>query len=299
MQQVRQAISQSGVPGEHAGASSDLAFPAHLSPFQGLRSLESDVYGKLAQDPLIETYSVYGFFPDVHDRIYTEGARPTITFGGRARGLVAMLEFEDLGLVVKPIQSHREGEIASIAGKAGAGPVQYPSLPGYLTEERLSGAFFTEMAPENVGDDSMYRTGAELAGILRRLHQRRIYYNDATLSDPSGRSHMIVEPGGRCHLIDFGVSILLDRHPLLDRYDVYNFARTLPIYQVLKRMALGGADMDRFLDDYSQKLRQTSPDELMSQDLRFAEEGLKMAARGMGRKIVEPFTRGFREAYNS
>ncbi len=287
------------MPGEHGGASGDRAFPAHLGPFQGLRSSEAELYGKLAQDPLIETYSVYGFFPDVHKRIYTECARPAITMGGRARGLVAMLEFEDGGLVVKPLQSHREAEIAAIAGEAGAGPMQYPSLPGYLTEERLAGAFFTEMAPEDVGDDSMYRTGTELGGILGRLHQRRIYYNDATLSDPSGRSHLIVEPGGGCRLIDFGVSILLDRHPLLDSEDVYNFVRTLPMYRVLKRMGLDGADMDRFLEDYSQKLGQTSPEEIMSQDLRFAEEGLKMAARRMGRKIVEPFTRGFREAYGS
>jgi len=121
----------------------------------------------------------------------------------------------------------------------------------------------------------------------------------ATLSDPSGRSHLIVEPDGGCRLIDFGVSILLDRHPLLGREDVYNFVRTLPMYRVLKRMGLDGADMDRFLDDYSQKLGQTSPEEIMSQDLRFAEEGLKMAARRMGRKIVEPFTLGFREAYGS
>ena len=270
-----------------------------MAPFEGLKSLDPVLYKKLRQDPLLETYSVYGFFPEAYRRIYVEGARPVITMTGRARGRVAILEFEKDGLVVKPLQSHREQEVAAIAAEAGGGPVQYQSIQGYLTEERIAGAFFTEMAPEDVDDDSMYRTGAELGGILGRLHQRRIYYNDATLSDPLGRSHLIVEPGGGHRLIDFGVSILLDRHPVLERQDVYNFVRTLPMYRVLKRMGLKADEMDRFLEDYSRKLAQTSPEEIMSQDLRFAEEGLKTAARRMGSRIVGPFTRGFREAYGS
>ena len=85
------------MPGEHGEASSDRAFPAHLGPFQGLLSSEGELYGKLARDPLTETYSVYGFFPDVHKRIYTDGARPAITMGGRARGLVAMLSSRTVG----------------------------------------------------------------------------------------------------------------------------------------------------------------------------------------------------------
>jgi hypothetical protein len=270
-----------------------------MAPFEGLRSSEPDLYKKLRRDPMLETYSIYGFFPEVYRRIYTHSARPSMTMAGRGRGRVAMLEFEDCGLVVKPLQSRREGEIASIGAETGAGPMQYPSLRGYLTEERVAGAFFTEMAPEDVGVDSMYRTGAELGGILARLHRRRIYYNDATLSDPSGRSHLIVEPGGGCRLVDFGVSILLDRHPLLERQEVYNLVRTLPMYRVLKRMGLKADEMDRFLEDYSVKLARTSPEEIMSQDLRFAEEGLKMAAARMGGRIVEPFTLGFREAYGS
>ena len=270
-----------------------------MAPFRGLRSSQPDLYEKLRRDPVLETYSIYGFFPEVYRRIYVDGARPPMTMAGRARGRVAMLELEDCGLVVKPLQSYREGEIAAIGAGTGVGPAQYPSLRGYLTEERVAGAFFTEMAPEDIGDDSMHRTGAALGGILARLHQRRVYYNDATLSDPRGRSHLIVEPGGGCRLIDFGVSILLDRHPLLERQEVYNLVRTLPMYRVLKRMGLKADEMDRFLEDYSVKLARTSPEEIMSQDLRFAEEGLKMAAARMGGRIVEPFTRGFREAYGS
>ena len=221
-----------------------------------------------------------------------------MTMTGRRRGPVAMLEFEGRGLVIKPLQSYREGEVAAIAAETGAGPVQHQSLPGYLTEERIAGAFFTEMAPEDVGSDSMYRTGAQLGGILARLHRRRVYYNDTTLSDPAGRSHLIVEPGGGCRLIDFGVSILLDRHPLLERQDVYNLVRTLPMYRVLKGMGLRAGEMDRFLEEYSGKLARTTPEEIMSRDLRFAEEGLRMAAARMGGSIVEPLTRGFRDAYD-
>ncbi len=270
-----------------------------MAPFQGLMSSQPGLHEKLRWDPIVETYSIYGFFPEVYRRIYVEGARPPMTMAGRGRGRVAMLEFEGGGLVVKPLQSYREGEVAAIGAETGVGPMQYPSLEGYLTEERIAGAFFTGMAPEDIGDDSMYRAGAALGGILARLHQRRVYYNDATLSDPRGRSHLIVEPGGGCRLIDFGVSVLLDRHPVLERQDVYNFVRTLPMYRVLKRMGLQGHEMDRFLEEYAGKLARTSPEEIMSQDLRFAEEGLKMAAGRMGGRIVEPLASGFRDAYGS
>ena len=296
LEQVRKTISSRAMAGQEADTE---VHPPHLAPFLELMVPFPTLFQKLKEDHLLETYSVYGFFPGVHESIYHEGLRPELSFAGRARGRVAILKSGDGGTVIKPAQSDREGEVATIAGDAGVGPKQYPSLPGYLTEELVQGAFFTELGPEDLDDDSMYRAGGGLGDILVRLHQQQVYYNDTTLSDPTGRSHLVLVPGGGCRLIDFGVSILLDRHPTLARQDVYNFVRTLPTYRLVRGMGMDGEEMDRFLEDYSHQLGRTSPEEIMSQDLRFAEEGLTMAARRMGRHIVEPFTRGFREAYGA
>ena len=247
--------------------------PAYLLPFQELRSTKSDLYQKLVQDPMLKTYSIYGFFPVVYDLLYLENRSAEIAFSGRSRGCVAVLRFEDQGLVVKPIQSGRESDIADIAGKLGVGPRQYPSLPGFITEELLTGKFFTELSAEEVEEEKMSRLGKELGRILSFLHEEGIYYNDATLSDPSGRSHLIVDSDGSCRLIDFGVSLLLDRHPHLTREEIYNFVRTLPMYRVFASMGVRGEQLERFLEEYKLRLAGASKEEIMSRDIQFAEEG--------------------------
>jgi hypothetical protein len=303
LESIRRAISRPGVPAAEKGLERDSvpggARPARLALFWSLAATEPPLFEKLGRDPLLETYSIYGFFPEVFQRVYQNGSRPEISFAGRARGRVAILSSPGGGLVVKPVQSAREAEVAGIAGEVGAGPRQYPSLPGFITEELVQGVFFTQLATEDVDDGSMYRLGGGLGRILARLHSRQVYYNDASLSDPSGRSHLIVEPGGACRLIDFGISLLLDRHPAMGRQETYNFVRTLPLYRVLVRMGLAGGEMDRFLEEYAMQLGRTSREEIMSRDVRFAEEGLAMAARRMGKRIVEPFRKGFDDAYRS
>ena len=207
-------------------------YPVHLLPFSDLASStgpdNSGLLEKLAKDPLLPTYSIYGFFPTIHEIVYHSDRPPEIAFDGRARGRVAIIKAEDTAMVVKPFQSSREGEIASIAGELGVGPAQYPSLPGFITEEFVAGRFFTGLPADEITPESMYLRGRDLGNMLAALHSRRIYYNDATLSDPSGRSHLIVGAGGDCRLIDFGVSLLLDGHSGPSREDVYNFVRTPP-----------------------------------------------------------------------
>ncbi len=271
--------------------------PAYLLLFQEVVAAKPKLYQKLLLDPLLKTYSMYGFFPAIYDLLYLENRSVGITFSGRTRGRVAILRFEDRGLVVKPTQSDREAEIANVAGELGVGPRQYPSLPGFITEELLTGRFFTELSEEEVSEDAMFALGKELGRILSRLHSEGIYYNDATLSDPSGRSHLIVNPDGSCRLIDFGVSLLLDQHPSFTREEVYNFVRTLPMYRVFAGMGIRGEQLDEFLEEYKLRLANASKKEIMSRDIQFIEEGLSMASKRMGGQIVQPFFNGFRQSY--
>ena len=179
-----------------------------LAPFWELATSAPDLWRKLARDQRLDTYSIYGFFPGVYELVYQGDDLSTLEFSGRTRGRVALIRGEGRGLVVKPLQSGREGEIARIAGDLAIGPRQYPSIPGFLTEELCAGEFFTELPPERLDDAALSQLGRNLGHMLVRLHSRKIYYNDATISDPEGRSHLLVSPDGKCRLIDFGVSVL-------------------------------------------------------------------------------------------
>ena len=302
LDEIRSAISKTRSADEAYGASVRAAVlskecPALLAPFWGLASTNPGLFEKLRDDRLLETYSIYGFFPLAYELVYTGDGPPNIDFYGRTRGQVAILRSQGVGLVVKPTQSCREGEIARIAGELGVGPRQHTSLPGFITEELVAGRFFTDLPPDEVNPDSMFRLGRRLGTMLAGLQTSQIYYNDATLSDPSGRSHLLVSSGGACRLIDFGVSMLLDRHPQMSREEVYSFVRTLPMFRVFAGMGLGGDQLDRFLDDYRLRLARTSREEIMSHDTRFMEEGLLMAAGRLGSQIVDPFHQGFGETY--
>ena len=185
-------------------------------------------------------------FPTVLE--WREQGRPVpgLRMTGRTRGPVAILASGGDQLALKPFQNSREDEIAAIAASVGVGPVQFPSLAGYLAEQFAGGVFFTDLPPERRDPDTMRSVGLQLGGMLRRLHNAGVYYNDATLADPQGRSHIIVADDGGCTLIDFGVSLLLDRHPEYTREEVHNFARTLPMYRIFAGMADDRAEMNDF-----------------------------------------------------
>jgi tRNA A-37 threonylcarbamoyl transferase component Bud32 len=271
--------------------------PEHMPPFWKLFDLDLPLFLRLTADPTVKALSRYAFFPEVFNRLRSGADLPKLEFFGRARGMVATLSFADRAMVIKPLQSGREDQLALIAGQIGVGPVQLETLPGYLTEEFVSGTFFTELPEERQTDDNLTDIGFQMGKMLRQLHQADIYYNDVTFSDPKGRSHLLVALNGACRLIDFGISLNLDQHPELTRDEVHNFVRTLPMYRVFRSMAEDESHVDRFLADYAEKLAASSKLEITSRDLLFAQQGLKMAARQMGERIVEPVKDGFLRGY--
>ena len=167
-------------------------------PLWPVAAQDSELFQRLTRDALVESHSIYGFFPQAYELVYGQQQPANISFDGRSRGRVAILRGETGSLVIKPMQSRREDEIAAIAGALGVGPRQFPSLPGFLTEEFIEGQFFTELTAQQARPDSMQRVGRSLGSMLGQLHQNQIYYNDATLSDPGGRSHLLVGHDGDC-----------------------------------------------------------------------------------------------------
>ena len=271
--------------------------PEHMPPFWKLSDLEMPLFLRLTADPVVKALSRYAFFPEVFNRLKSGQEVPALEFSGRARGMVATVRFQDRSFVIKPLQTSREDQMARTAGEISVGPEQLESLPGYLTEEFVPGRFFTELTEDRLTGDFLSTVGSNLGAMMRRLHQADIYYNDVTFSDHRGRSHLLVDDGGSCRLIDFGISLLLDRHPDLEREEVHNFVRTLPMYRVFRGMAEDETHVDQFLEEYAQKLAGASKLEITSRDLVFAREGLNMAAMRMGERIIEPVKEAFTQAY--
>lgn len=290
-------------PAEFAGVMGTLP-PEWMQPFWKLSDLEPDLFSRVSEDPWVVSLAQYAFFPPVLE--WRERGRPVphLRITGRTRGPAAILRSAGEAIVIKPFQNTREDEIARIAAGVNVGPAQLPTLPGYLTERFAEGVFFTGLPPERRDTGTMRAVGLGLGGMLRRLHDAGVYYNDATLADPEGRSHIIVAPvspelveGRLCTLIDFGVSLLLSRHPDYTREEVHNFVRTLPMYRIMAGMADSRAEMDDFLAQYARQMAQATPEDIMARDLKFAQQGLSIAARRMGEGIIAPIREGFVEGY--
>ena len=283
--------------------------PEWMRPFWKLSDLEPELFIRVSEDPWVITLAQYAFFPPVLE--WREQGRPVpqIRITGRTRGPAAILRSGDEAIVIKPFQNTREDEIARMAAGVDVGPAQFPSLPGYLTEQFAEGVFFTELPPErrdpstSSGRATLQTVGLTLGRMLRRLHDAGVYYNDATLADPEGRSHLIVafrpaqDKPLTCTLIDFGVSLLVSHHPDYTREEVHNFVRTLPMYRIMAGMADSRSEMDDFLSQYARRMAEATPEDIMARDLKFAQQGLSIAARRMGEGIIAPVRDGFVEGY--
>ena len=239
---------------------------------------------------------MYGLFPAVYPLVYgLQSDAASIRYDGRTRGRVAIINGESAGVVIKPCQSSREAEIAAIAGGLSVGPRQLISIDGFISEEFVDGRFLTDLTIADATEDRMRSVGAALAGALSRLHAAGVCYNDATISDPDGRSHIILRPDGEIRLIDFGVALLLDNHPEgLTFEDAWNAARTDPMFRLFRQMTGGDDDaaLGRFVADYGRRLAGQTPAEIQSRDWRIADEGASIIAARYGPVAADALREG-------
>ena len=243
---------------------------------------------------------MYGLFPAAYPLVYgPQSGAVSIRYDGRTRGRVAIINSESAGVVIKPCQSSREAELAVIAGELGVGPRQLPTIDGFISEEFVDGRFLTDLSIAEATEDRMRSVGAALADALSRLHAAGICYNDATISDPEGRSHVFVRSDGEIRLIDFGVALLLDNHPEgLTFEDAWNAARTDPMFRLFRQMTVGGDGeaLRRFVADYGRRLAGQTPAEIQSRDWRIAEEGAAIIAARYGPAAADALREGLSES---
>ena len=270
--------------------------PQRLWPLWPLARTDVELWRLLIGDDRFERFSVYALFPGAYSMVYgPESDGVTVRYDGRTRGRVAIIGDGNTTVVIKPCQSSREAAIAEIAGGLGVGPAQMPTIDGFLTEEFVDGVFLTDLTAEDATPDRMRVIGESLADALLRLHAAGVCYNDATVSDPEGRSHIIVRPDGEIRLIDFGVALLLDDHPRgLTFEDAWNAARTDPMFRLFRQMAGGGDDdaLRRFVGDYGRRLAGQSLAEIQSRDWRIAEEGAAAIAGRFGEVVGDALREG-------
>ncbi len=270
--------------------------PERLWPLWPLEQTDGALWRLLIEDDLIERFSVYGLFPAVHPLVYgPQSDAVSIRYDGRTRGRVAIINSESAGVVIKPRQSSREAEIAATAGSLGAGPRQLPTIDGFISEQFVDGRFLTDLTIAEATEDRMRSVGAALADALSRLHAAGVCYNDATISDPDGRSHLILRPDGEIRLIDFGVALLLDNHPEgLTFEDAWNAARTDPMFRLFRQMTGGddGESLGRFVADYGRRLAGQTAPEIQSRDWRIADEGASIIAARYGPVAADALREG-------
>ena len=281
--------------------------PERLWPLWPLANQGGELWELLVEDPRVTRFSVYGFFPAAYDLAYGDQAADVdVRYDGRTRGRVAIITGELarrwVRVVIKPCQSPGEAEIARIAGELNLGPTQLPSVEGFLTEEFVPGPFLTDLRSQEASAERMHSIGFALGMTLSRLHAAGVCYNDATVSDPDGRSHTILRSDGGIRLIDFGVALLLQDHPAnLTFHDAYNAARTDPMFRLFRQMA-SDADSDafgRFVDDYGRRLARQSVEEIQSRDWRIADEGASIVAGRYGSLAADALRAGISDGKSS
>lgn len=269
--------------------------PEPLWPLWPLAQSDGGLWNRLLNDERFASFSVYGLFPAAYQMVYGSNAQQTtIRYDGRSRGRVAIIANGSTAVVIKPCQSSREAEIAAIAGQMNVGPAQLPSIPGFISEEFVDGLFLTDLTVDQATPERLRAVGQAISAALSRLHSAGVCYNDATISDPDGRSHVILRPDGAIRLIDFGIALLLDNHPDgLSFEDAWNAARTDPMFRLFRQMTGGDDDaLGRFVADYGGRLAAQTPAQIQARDWRIAEEGASIIAARFGPAAADALRQG-------
>lgn len=269
-----------------------------LYPFIGLSATNPELFTELRIDEKTKKYSAYGFFPETFDLVYNNATEPEILIKMNGnRGLVIMMMHPEKNLVIKPIQNSKEPETAQISGDLQVGPEQFKTLNHFLTENYIFGTFFPNLDENQRADENMQEIGRRTGDILTLLHSKDIFYNDTILTDDFGRSHLIVSEASPSVLIDYGVSINLDNHPNLSDEEVFNYARTLPINNLILEMNPSEQKINNIIQIYRKQIQNMTKEEIMARDIGMVYEGLGFAKYRLGSEIAEPFTAGFKETY--
>lgn len=241
----------------------------------GKETLDRETLARLETDPAVRQYSVALFFPIVGERLRNkdEAVASRIRTGARAQAL--KIEFPDQAYVIKTLENSAESKIAQIAGDAGVGPKQFPSLPGFLTEEWLKGDLVTHLRKEDCTWEYMEGLGHLLGDAIKTMHENHIVIGDQLLSDDMGKSHTVVEKNGDVHIIDFGAAVDVSNFPNLTDEEVLCLMHTdATITMRVAMTAENPRELISFYREYLVRTYQTGRELMMDKDTQLLKEGL-------------------------
>ena len=136
-----------------------------------------------------------------------------------------------------------------------------------------------------------------MGSAFSKLHENKICYNDTILSDPEKRSHLILDRVGDVKLIDFGISLSLEKYPNFSLEETFNYVRTMPIYRMFESMNPTQGDVHSFLKSYQAKFKDISADTIYGRDLQFLTEGLQIMSDILTESDKTAFMHGFHSSY--
>jgi tRNA A-37 threonylcarbamoyl transferase component Bud32 len=259
---------------------------------------------KLRNDEIFQNYGAFSFFPESYDLLRGKEGNITAEPCGETRGRGIIIHSSKKDIVIKPIQialtstdaaSADEIEIAKFAGKIEFGPVQYNTLKGFLSEEYLKGEFILSSKVSSSAED-FYNYGLQFGKGLSKMHQNEYFYNDTTIADDMGKSHVIITDKG-VRLIDFGVAINLKNHPHYSYEQAANFGRTLPGASMFTAMNPSPEAVMDFVSHYQNIMKQISKDEILKRDLQFLAQGLDFYEMRKNVSVSNSFKEGFWKEY--
>jgi tRNA A-37 threonylcarbamoyl transferase component Bud32 len=271
--------------------------PRHTGHFLPLLESDPDLFRKISADERAKRYAHFGFFPASYKLVYESEHPPEISIAGRNRGTVVIFESSPSKIVIKPVQSGREWQIAIEAGQLDVGPKQFETLETFITEEFVEGKTLASCKAGELAKDQIYTLGRRIGEIFSKLHSTDIYYNDTILLDDFSHSHIMVPSEKPAMLFDFGVAMKLTNYPHLNDEEILDYARTLPGVGAFVSMALNDdASKRETIEEYRRELANTPKERVFQRDLEFINIGLYFVSRQI-EGDWDAFNAGFRETY--
>lgn len=268
----------------------------HMAPFLCFVKDEKELFEKICRDPRAERFSFLLFFPALEGHLDSGmGHIEEETLWARTRGWAARLKVDGKDLIIKPVQSPDEPYVAGYAGANNAGPVQYPTLANFITEEFMGGALFKDIS-RTLNEGEAAFAGQRVGEILGVLHKGRILFNDVIFTDDVGGCHLMV--GGKdVRMLDFGVSLDLSKFPLITDEQITRYMLTLPfVGGMIQAGMVQGPALEAEIRRIRGPMSAASVKDILSRDFDFVSEGLAFSGFG-SQKIARLLEKSLFDAY--
>lgn len=244
----------------------------HLVPFFSFAKDEKGLFEKIASDPRSERFSYLMFFPVLENHLDYDMRQISFEmFDTRTRGWAAKLNVEGRDVIIKPIQSIDEPYVAGYAGANNAGPLQYPTLGGFITEEFMAGDLFNRIS-QGMNEELASFVGQRVGTMLGTLHKGRIMFNDVIFADDFGGCHLMVRKND-ARMLDFGVSLDLSKFPTITDEQIKRYMLTLPLVGGMMQ-GLGEDALHEQIQHFRNQVSGADVKALLSRDMDFVSEGL-------------------------